>query len=124
MKTVFIIGINPETIDFNNPELPKGITKEMVEKGTKDTLDKLKASGYNAELFLVDSGATDLTHLADHLINNKYDGVVIGNGIRGQASNFILFEQIVNVVHSNAPQSKIIFNTLPTNTDEAVKRWL
>jgi len=35
-----------------------------------------------------------------------------------------LFEQIINVVHTNAPKSIIIFNTLPTNTDEAVKRWL
>lgn len=124
MKTVLIIGVNPETIDFTNPELPKGVTKEMVVKGTQATLDKLNSIGYKAEVFLVDTGATDLPGLAKHLKQNKYDGVVIGNGIRGQASNFILFEQIVNVVHSNAPQSRIIFNTLPTNTDEAVKRWL
>lgn len=124
MKTILIIGINPGTIDFTNPELPKGLTKEMVEQGTKATLDKLISMGYEAEAFLIDTGSTDLSNLANQLKNKNYSGVVIGNGIRGQASNFILFEQVVNVVHENAPKSKIIFNTLPTNTDEAVKRWL
>jgi hypothetical protein len=124
MKTVLIIGINPATIDFTNPELPKGLTKEMVEQGTKATLEKLNSMGYQAEAFLIDTGTTDLSSLANQLKNKNYSGVVIGNGIRGQVSNFILFEKIVNVVHENAPASKIIFNTLPTNTDEAVKRWL
>ena len=48
----------------------------------------------------------------------------IGNGIRGIRANFIVFEQVVNIVHLNAPKSKIIFNNLPTDTDKAVKRWL
>jgi hypothetical protein len=124
MKTILIIGMNPHTIDFTNPELPKGLTAEMVEQGTKATLEKLNTMGYETESFLIDTGATDFNHLAKELKDRNYSGVVIGNGIRSQASNFILFEQIINVVHANAPKSVIIFNTLPTNTDEAVKRWL
>ena len=124
MKKILIIGINPDTIDFTNPELPKGLTKQIVEQGTKATLEKLISIGFDAGIFLVDTGETDLSKLAKQLNENRYDGIVIGNGIRSQASNFILFEQIINVVHANATASKIIFNTLPTNTDEAVKRWL
>jgi len=124
MKTILIIGINPYTIDFTNPDLPKGLTSEIVERGTKATLEKLTSMGYEAELFLIDTGASDLSKLAKHLKGKSYSGIVIGNGIRSQTSNFILFEQIINEVHANAPESKIIFNTLPTNTDEAVKRWL
>ncbi len=124
MKTILVIGMNPRTIDFTNPELPKGLTVEMVEQGTKATLEKLMAMGYEAEAFLIDTGTTDFTHLAKQLKAKNYAGVVIGNGIRSQTSNFILFEQIVNIVHANASKSIIIFNTLPTNTDEAVKRWL
>ncbi len=124
MKTVLIIGINPHTIDFTNPELPRGLTSEMVEQGTKATLEKLTSMGYDAKVFLIDTGSNDLSDLAKQLKDKNYRGVVIGNGIRSQTSNFILFEQIINVVHANAPGSKIIFNTLPTNTDEAVKRWL
>jgi hypothetical protein len=124
MKTLLIVGINPQTIDFTNPELPKGLTREMVEQGTKATLEKLIAMGYEAESFLIDTGTTDLSNLAKQLKGKNYSGIIIGNGIRSQTSNFMLFEQIINVVHANAPESKIIFNTLPTNTDEAVKRWL
>lgn len=124
MKTILIIGMNPRTIDFTNPELPKGLTAEMIEQGTKATLEKLNTMGYEAEAFLIDSGTTDLSSLAKQLKDKHYSGVVVGNGIRSQTSNFILFEQIINVVHADAPESRIIFNTLPTNTDEAVKRWL
>jgi hypothetical protein len=124
MKKIVIIGMNPETIDFTNPELPKGLTVEIIEQGTKATLEKLNSIGHDAETFLIDTGASDLAKLSNQLKEKNYDGVVIGNGIRSIKSNFILFEQIINVVHSNAPKSKIIFNSLPTDTDEAIKRWL
>ena len=124
MKTILIIGMNPHTLDFTNPEIPKGLTAEMVEQGTNATLEKLNTMGYEAETFFIDTGTTDLNPLAKQLKDRNYSGVVIGNGIRSLASNFILFEQIINVVHKNASKSVIIFNTLPTNTDEAVKRWL
>jgi len=106
------------------PELAKGVIKQMVEQGKKAILEKLISIGFDAGIFVTDTGDTDLSKLAKQLNENRYDGIVIGNGIRSQASNFILFEQIINVVHANAPASKIIFNSLPTNTDEAVKRWL
>lgn len=124
MKTLLIIGVNPFTIDFTNPELPKGLTPEAVEKGTQATVEKLKVLGYEVEIFLINAGSSDLSKLEDQLMNKRYAGVLIGNGIRSIASNFILFEQIVNVVHANAPKAKIIFNTLPTDTEEAVKRWM
>ena len=106
------------------PELAKGVIKQMVEQGKKAILEKLISIGFDAGIFVTDTGETNLRKLAKQLNENRYDGIVIGNGIRSQASNFILFEQIINVVHANAPASKIIFNSLPTNTDEAVKRWL
>ncbi len=124
MKKILIIGMDPHTIDFKNPELPQGLNAGVIEQGTNATLKKLTSMGYDAELFLIETGATDLSHLSKQLSVKNYDGVVIGNGIRGLKSNFILFEQIINVVHSSAPKSKIIFNSLPTDTDEAVKRWL
>jgi hypothetical protein len=124
MKKILIIGMNPKTIDFTNPELPKGLTIDIIEKGTKATLERLFSIGYDAQLFLIDTGETDLNNLAKQLKENNYDGVVVGNGIRGIKSNFILFEQIINVVHSNSSNSKIIFNSLPTDTEEAIKRWL
>lgn len=124
MKKVLIIGMNPKTIDFTNPELPKGLTAEIIEKGTIATLDKLNSSGYDTDLFLIDTGTTDLSQLVSQLKEKNYDGVVIGNGIRGVKVNFITFEQVINVVHTSAPNAKIIFNSLPTDTEESIQRWL
>ena len=123
MKKVLIIGMDPHTIDFTNPELPVGLTAEKIEQGTKATNATLKESGYDVETFLIKTGNEDLSDLEKYLNIHDFDGIVIGNGIRGIKSNFILFEKIVNVVHTNATKSKIIFNSLPTDTPESVKRW-
>lgn len=124
MKKLLIIGMNPRTIDFTNPALPQGLTAEVIERGTKATLEKLDSLGYAPELFLIDTGTTDLSDLSNQLKQKNYDGIVVGNGIRSVEANFLLFEQIINVIHTSAQNSKIIFNSLPTDTDVAVKRWL
>lgn len=124
MKKILIIGIDPHTIDFANPEIPQDLTIEKVEEGANATLEKLNSMGYDFELFLFETGATDLSDFENHLTQNNFDGIVIGNGIRSITTNFILFEQIINAVHTNTPKSKIIFNTMPTDTDEAVNRWI
>jgi hypothetical protein len=124
MKKVLVIGMDPKAIDFTNPEIPQGLTVEKIEKGTDATLEQLRSQGYDVELFLVETGAARLSNLTEQLRDQNYDGVVIGNGIRSIMANFILFEQLVNAVRADAPNAKIIFNTSPTDTDEAVKRWL
>jgi hypothetical protein len=40
------------------------LTIDIIEKGSKATLEKLISIGYDAQLFLVDTGATDLNNLA------------------------------------------------------------
>ncbi|UYQ94411.1 hypothetical protein MKQ68_04825 [Chitinophaga horti] len=59
--------MSPATIDYNSPELPKGLTREVVEKGTKATLEQLNAIGYKAEGYFIDSNTTDLSALAQQL---------------------------------------------------------
>jgi len=36
----------------------------------------------------------------------------------------LLFEKLINVVHAQAPDAKICFNTTPADTSEAVRRWI
>jgi len=48
----------------------------------------------------------------------------IGAGIRANPKYFLLFEKLLNVVHELAPKARIGFNTKPTDTVEAVQRWL
>ena len=49
---------------------------------------------------------------------------LIGAGVPANPSNFILFEKLISVVHEHAPRAKICFNTMPSDTAAAVKRWL
>lgn len=124
MKNVLIIGMNPKTIDFSNPELPPTVTLEGIENGTKITLNKLEELGYKPELFLLDTGTSDVSNLSAHLQSNQYQGILIGNGIRGIKSNFLLFEKVINVVHQYGQNAKIIFNTNPIDNIESIQRWL
>ena len=125
-KKILIIGINPSLIDFSSPEYAAfpGLTAEKVEAGIKAQQSRLKELGYEAELCWIDLGQTALTVIAEKLKKNKFDGVLIGAGIRVTAVNFLLFEKIINNVHENAIQAKIFFNTKPTDTVESVQRWL
>ena len=49
--------------------------------------------------------------------------MLIGAGVRLDPDAFIVFERLVNAVHAAAPAAKICFNTNPSDTAEAVKRW-
>ena len=124
MKKILIIGIDPATIDFSNPDLVPGLTVEKIEAGMKTEQEKLSGLGYQATFFLFPLKETNVSKLAAHLKTGKYEGIVIGAGIRVPQNTFALFEKIINTVHENAPDSRIMFNTLPTNTTEAVQRWL
>jgi hypothetical protein len=48
---------------------------------------------------------------------------MIGAGVRKDEEHFLLFERLINVIHECAPSSKIAFNTRPTDSDVAVRRW-
>jgi hypothetical protein len=48
---------------------------------------------------------------------------MIGAGLRAP-EQLLLFENLINVVHTLAPGAKICFNTTPADTVEAVQRWV
>ncbi len=62
--------------------------------------------------------------LRNALIQNQYDCVLVGAGVRTVPTHFLLFEKIINTIHAHAPGAKICFNTKPSDTAEAVNRWI
>ena len=125
-KVILLIGIDPKLIDFSSPEYAAfpGLTAEKVDAGVKAQQSRLKELGYESELCWIDFGQTASAVILEKLKSKKFDGVLIGAGIRVPQVNFILFEKIINMVHQNAAQARIIFNTNPKDTVEAVQRWL
>ena len=125
-KSVLLVGLEPTLIDFSDPAL--SAFPELDARKIQAALDADKATlvaiGYDAELCLTDLGDTAGEVVKARLKGKKYDCVLIGAGVRTLPRNFMLFEQLVNVVHEHAPQAKLCFNTRPEDTAEAVKRWI
>ena len=120
-KSVLAIGIEPALVDFS--AFP-GLTVELVRNYIEAQIAQLRALGFNAESCLIDLGETAEAVAAQALRSKHPDCVVIGAGLREPAPRLLLFEKIVNLVHINAPQARICFNTNPADTAEAVQRWI
>ena len=56
------------------------------------------------------------------LMSGQVDGVVIGRGIRCPVENAGWLEDIIQCVRECAPKAKIMFNTVPADTIDAVRR--
>jgi hypothetical protein len=124
-KSVLIIGFDPQFLDFSSPELaPLNLTAEKILAGTAAELQRLRDVGYEPEGCFVDLGETAVSVVASRLQAKEYGCVVIGAGVRANPKYFLLFEKLVNVVHELAPKARIGFNTKPTDTLEAVRRWI
>jgi hypothetical protein len=125
-RSALIIGLDPELIDFSSPDFAAfpGMTAEKVLAGLTAAEEGLKALGYDAHHCLTDFGQTAEAVVTAQLRRRQFDCILIGAGVRAVPSNFILFEKLINVVHEHAPRSKICFNTKPSNTLEALQRWI
>ena len=123
-KSVLVIGLDPKLIDFSQPGYAPGMNATKVLAGLKSSEDELAHLGYRAQMCLTDFGETAEAVVLDQLKQKRFDCILIGAGIRTIAGNFILFEKLINVVHEHAPQSKLCFNTVPSDTAAAVKRWI
>ena len=124
-KTVLSIGLQPQLINFADPAYAAypGMTAEKVQGGLDKDIAALNAMGYDAKLCLTDFGETAEAMIRTALQQKHYDCVVIGAGLRTIDKNFLLFEKVLNLVHQQAPQARICFNTGPFDTAEAVQRW-
>jgi hypothetical protein len=126
-KAVLVIGPEPTLIDFSHPDyastgLHLDATKVLA--GLKASEDELTRFGYDVQMCLTDFGETAEAVVRSQLEQKQFDGVLIGAGVRTIPSNFLLFEKLVNVVHEHAPHARMCFNTKPSDTAEAVRRWL
>ncbi len=120
-KSVLVIGFEPTLLDYTTiPDLDAA----KVMAGLKADETRLRNLGYDVELCLHDLGETAETIVRDRLRQKQFDCIVIGAGVRTIPKYFILFEKLVNVVHEHAPRAKLCFNTKPSDTAEAVQRWI
>ena len=122
-KSVLIVGIDPVLIDFSSPDFaPYNLSADRVLSALLADSERLRDLGYEVDSCLTDLGETAERVLEAKLRTKRYDCVLIGAGVRVIPSSFLLFEKLINAVHTNAPQAKLCFNTKPSDTAEAVMR--
>jgi hypothetical protein len=94
--------------------------------------EKLRSLGFQATNFVLTNDEAGDARLAAELKRAEYDGVAIGGYINGQdALNFpateettVWFNRVLNIIHANAPGSKIILVRGPEDAVPAIERVL
>jgi len=120
-KKVLMVGWHPTVVDYS--KYP-GLTAEKLEAALTADKRKLNEQGYDTSIGFIFSGETATDQLAETLKQKSFDAVLIGAGVRKDDDHFLIFERLVNVVHEFAPQTRIVFNTGPTDSDKSVQRWV
>jgi hypothetical protein len=123
MTRVLLIGIEPEAVDFSDPDLPPGLNAAKIAAGIQATLADMAGRGWEARSCLILTDDSAEATIAEWLAQ-QWDCIVIGAGVRLPSRGLLLFERVINAVHLGAPGTPIAFNTLPNNSADAAARWL
>lgn len=123
MTRVLLVGLVPETVDFNDPALPPGMTAEKIHAGIGVAMQQMADRGWEAENFMFHAESCAQA-LKARLAGETYDCVVVGAGVRLPPKNLHLLETAINAIAAAAPGTPIAFNTTPLDSADAAARWL
>ena len=120
-KKVLLIGLSPDVVNY--AKWP-GLTPEKLEAALQADVSRLIDLGYDAHPCFVDHGETAEATVSEALADTSFDCILIGAGVRTDPDEFSLFEKLINVAHEKAPAARICFNSGPTDSVDAVQRWV
>jgi len=122
---ILILGIDPFLVDYQATKFEGSpdLDPEKVAVAIKLSVQELTALGFEIDKCTILQLDTAIAVLQQQLSNNQYKIILVGAGIRMPNSHFLMFEKIINCIFEHAPQSKICFNTNPSDTTAAIKRW-
>ncbi len=119
--SVLIIGFDPAVVDYD--KWP-GLTAEKLLLALRADEAKLRELGYDASICFIDRGEAAERLVRERLDRRAYDCILVGAGVRADPEHLLLFERLLNLLHEQAPQAKICFNSGPFDTVDAVRRWV
>ena len=120
MSSVLALGLDPRLAD---PESMSNLPPEVVRSFIDLQVQHIRALGYDVEACLFDSDETAEAVLEDRIRGREFDCVMIGTSLRAP-EHLLLFERLINLIHTELPHAKICFNSRPTDSAEAVQRWV
>lgn len=94
--------------------------------------ERLTSLGFRPTIFVLTDDSAGDARLVEELRRAEYDGVAIGGYINGQDPvNFpaslettTWFNRVLNIIHANAPKSRIILVRGPEDVVAAIERVL
>jgi hypothetical protein len=123
-SSILVIGVDPDAVDYADPNLPPGLTAEKVKAALAREAQTFVGRGDRIEQCMLPLDGSAQATLAAQLARGSYDCIVIGAGLRKPEPNLGLFEVVINLVHRHAPGAAIAFNTRPDDSVTAADRAL
>jgi hypothetical protein len=124
-RRVLGIGLEPYTIDFNS-DFFRGepLNADVIAGRIKADEARIRVMGHDFEWLLINAhgGAAASAAARAALARRPVDVVVISGGVRLDPAQTSVLEALVNAVIVAAPGVRIVFNTSPTDTAEAIGR--
>jgi hypothetical protein len=124
MARVLLVGYDPDTVDYSNPNLPPGINAEKIKARIALVQKQMTDRGWESDLCFLRSDEPAEQTVVRHLASANYACVVIGAAVRLPPKGLEVFEIVVNAVHWGAPGAAIAFNTRPEDSADAAARWM
>jgi hypothetical protein len=102
------------------------LTAEVIEGMTNSEVERAKEHGYNLTVLAVSPDeAGEMGAIREALRSKQWDGVSIGNGVRGSVKYTAWFEQIVNaVIQEVHPTPVLSFAVTPDKIVDAFVRTM
>ena len=124
--TIMLIGLPPtdDSAVLDSASAPPPEVRAMITEQLEALPEQMRAVGVEFMFFdITPQESAGLDRLRDALRAKPFDGVVIGNGIRSNMPLTPWLEQLVDVIHETSPRAKLMFNTVPATSVDAVRRW-
>lgn len=107
-------------------QLPPSFSDEArrgVKAGVERAMTELRALGYDARWCGVTTEPDAAVASLRAMLAGPVDCVLIGAGLRKTDEALVLFERLVNEIHTRCPGAALCFNSTPTDSAAAVQRW-
>lgn len=113
---------------MDSTDFPPHLTPDKIQASIDTVRESVFSAGYSYVSAMPSASLSPsefATQIKEYLAKTEYKIIVIGNGVRSISKYFLHFEAAVNAIHEVAPKStKIAFNHFPSDTLDAVKRWI
>ena len=121
--TIMMLGLPVDVVLGSNSPVPAEARANIAAQ-IEAVPEQMRTIGVDYTFFGVTmEDSAGLDRLRDALEAKPFDGVVIGNGIRSNPPLTPWLEQLIDVIHVTSPHTKLMFNTEPSTSVDAVRRW-